>query len=84
MAFLPPDIGWLINQSNQEMAHAKTESPPAERVGSGSPIEGGVFVGKAPLGLTTHHQVPIPIVAVQSYLVPECTCVWLLHPTLLC
>ena len=28
-----------------------SESPPAERVASGSPPEGGIFVRKAPLGL---------------------------------
>jgi hypothetical protein len=28
-----------------------SETPPAERVASGSPLEGGVHIGKAPLGL---------------------------------
>jgi hypothetical protein len=28
-----------------------SEAPPAERVASGSPPEGGVYIGKAPLGL---------------------------------
>jgi hypothetical protein len=30
---------------------APSETPPAERVASGSPLEGGVHIGKAPLGL---------------------------------
>ena len=29
----------------------ESEAPPAERVASGSPLEGGSYVGKAPLGL---------------------------------
>ncbi len=33
----------------------QTEAPPAERVGSGGPPEGGDYFGKAPLGLFIHH-----------------------------
>jgi len=32
----------------------KSESLPAERVASGSPLEGGIHIGKAPLGLMVY------------------------------
>ena len=57
-----------------------TESPPAERVGSGGPPEGGGGIGKASLGLSTRHQIPTPFVLVRSFLDRECICVWPLHP----
>ena len=60
-----------------------TESLPAERVGSGSPLEGGDNFGKAPLGLFIHHQILSPVGLSRSFLARECTCVWFLHPTLL-
>ena len=57
-----------------------TESPPAERVGSGGPPEGGDDVGKAPVGLFTCHQILTPTVLVHFFLALECMCVWFLHP----
>ena len=59
----------------------RTESPPAKRVGSGGPPEGGDDIGKAPLGLSIHHRNLNPIVPVHSFLVLECICVWFLHLT---
>jgi hypothetical protein len=59
----------------------KTEAPPAERVGSGSPPEGGDYIGKAPLGLFIHHhQILNPVVLLRPFLAHECNCVWFLHP----
>ncbi len=62
-----------------------TEAPPAERVGSGGPPEGGDYFGKAPLGLFIHlHQILNPVVRLRPFLAHECNCVWFLHPNQLC
>ena len=65
----------------QDQIEDITESPPAERVGSGGPPEGGYNIGKAPLGLSIRHRNLNPIVPVHSFLVLECICVRCLHPT---
>jgi len=64
------------------LAHLKeSKAPPAEREASGSPPEGGDGFGKAPLGLSTRHQIPALIVSFQSFLGLECIYVWSLHPS---
>jgi hypothetical protein len=60
----------------------RVSAPPAEREASGGPPEGGDEFGKAPLGLSTHRQIPTPIVPVHSFLAHGCICVWYLHPIL--
>ena len=57
---------------------------PAERVASGSPLEGGDNVGKAPKRLLWFIQNQNPVVVSQLLPVHEYTCVWFLHPNLLC
>ncbi len=61
-----------------------TDSPPAERVGSGCPPEGGDDFGKAPSGLIIHLLILTPIVLVHSFLALGCIYVWFLHPNQLC
>ena len=61
-----------------------TESPPAERVGSRGPPEGGVCFGKAPSGLFILHQALTLTALVHAFLDLECIYVWSLHPTQLC
>ena len=63
----------------------ETDSPPAERVGSGCPPEGGVDVGKAPLGLVYILNRSLNLNAVfQFSLAHGCIFLWLLHPDQLC
>jgi hypothetical protein len=62
--------------------YLQVSAPPAEREASGGPPEGGDEFGKAPLGLSTHRQIPTPIVPVHSFLAHGCICVWYLHPIL--
>ena len=57
---------------------------PAELEASGSPPEGGDGVRKAPLGLSTRHRIPDPIVSFQTFLARGCICVWFLHPNQPC
>lgn len=46
-----PGGGLIHTLASCSLKTLHSEAPPAERVASGSPPEGGVYIGKAPLGL---------------------------------
>jgi len=60
----------------QNLKASYSESPPAEREASGSPLKGGSYVGKAPLGLSFSQT--NPIVLFQASLARVCTFLWFL------
>ena len=79
-----PQDAWALKLSTSGKSQDRIiESLPTERVSSGSPPEGGVDFGKAPLGLFIH-QILNPVVLFHYFLAHECNCVWFLHPTLMC
>ena len=85
-AMWPPENSEQMGKAFLEVSPLPdyTESPPAERVGSRGPPEGGVCLGKAPSGLFILHQVLTLTDLVHAFLDLECIYVWSLHPTQLC